>query len=103
MVLVDDEQSVGGFASDGADEPFGVGVGLRTSRWDFHDFDTSVGEDGVERGGELACLCTAQKVIAAGQAGCLYSLMRPPRMRVRSTLRGVEVVRRGGVLLGFGW
>ncbi|MEV6712818.1 TRIC cation channel family protein [Lentzea sp. NPDC051208] len=30
--------------------------------------------------------CAARKVIAAGQAACLYSLMSPPRMRVRSTL-----------------
>jgi hypothetical protein len=30
--------------------------------------------------------CAARKVIAAGQAAFLYSLMRPPRMRVRSGL-----------------
>ncbi|WP_162470804.1 hypothetical protein [Saccharothrix deserti] len=34
MAFVDDEQSVGGLASDGADEPFGVAVGLRvTAQW----------------------------------------------------------------------
>ena len=29
--------------------------------------------------------CAARKVVAAGQAACLYSLISPPRMRVRST------------------
>ncbi|WP_238598097.1 hypothetical protein [Saccharothrix sp. ALI-22-I] len=54
MVFVEDEQSVGGFASGGACEPFGVAVGSRTPWWDLHDLDAGVGEDRVERGGELA-------------------------------------------------
>ncbi|MFI9811386.1 hypothetical protein [Saccharothrix variisporea] len=54
MVFVDDEQSVGDFASDGADESFGVGVGSWALWWDLHDLDTCAGEDRVERGGELA-------------------------------------------------
>ncbi|MCC8249746.1 hypothetical protein [Saccharothrix luteola] len=49
-----DEQSVGGFSSDGADEPFGVRVGSRTSWWHLYDLDAGGGEGGVERGGELA-------------------------------------------------
>src|ERR1041384_7065284 len=52
VVFVDDEQSVGGFASDGADEPLGVGVGSWTPWWDLHDLDAGGGEDRVERGGE---------------------------------------------------
>ncbi|MFE9750742.1 hypothetical protein ACFYOT_38040 [Saccharothrix saharensis] len=54
MVFVDDEQSVGDFASDDADEPFDVGVGSRAGWWDLHDLNAGGGEDRVERGGELA-------------------------------------------------
>ncbi|MFT7840724.1 hypothetical protein Q5530_31680 [Saccharothrix sp. BKS2] len=54
MVFVDDEQAVGGFASGGSDEPLGVGVGSQAPWWDLHDLDACVGEDRVERGGELA-------------------------------------------------
>ncbi|CCH32801.1 hypothetical protein ABZ816_30905 [Actinosynnema sp. NPDC047251] len=53
MVCVEDEQAGGGFASDGADEPFGVGVGSWTPWWDLHYLDVGVGEDRIERGGEL--------------------------------------------------
>ncbi|MDR6592537.1 hypothetical protein ACFFSW_25465 [Saccharothrix longispora] len=56
MVFVDDEQSVGGFASDGSDESFGVGVGSWALWWGLHDVDACVGEDRVERVGELAGL-----------------------------------------------
>jgi hypothetical protein len=31
-----------------------VAVGSRTPWWDLHDLDAGIGEDGVERGGELA-------------------------------------------------
>lgn len=52
VVLVENEQSVGGFASDGSDEPFGrrwlVDTVVGSSR-----LDARVGEDRVERGGEL--------------------------------------------------
>ena len=52
--LPDDEYAVGEFGSDGAHEPFGVAVRLRTPRRNSHDLDSRVGEDGVERCGELA-------------------------------------------------
>jgi hypothetical protein len=55
VTSADDEHAVGEFGSDGADEPFRVAVRLRAPRWDFHDSDASVGQNGVERGGELAC------------------------------------------------
>ncbi|GAB2968907.1 hypothetical protein GCM10027184_17390 [Saccharothrix stipae] len=51
--MVEDEQSVGGFASYGSDEPFGVGVGSRTPWRRLHDLDACAGETRVERGGEL--------------------------------------------------
>ncbi|MFC5058604.1 hypothetical protein [Saccharothrix xinjiangensis] len=47
-MFVDDGQSVGGFASDGADESFGVAVGSWAPWWDPHDLDAGVGEDRVE-------------------------------------------------------
>ncbi|MCC8246972.1 hypothetical protein [Saccharothrix luteola] len=49
----DDEQAVGDFSPDGADEPLGLDVGSRTPWWDLHDLDAGVGEGRVERGGEL--------------------------------------------------
>ncbi|MEU7528068.1 hypothetical protein AB0A74_20225 [Saccharothrix sp. NPDC042600] len=55
MVFVEDGQSVGGFASEGADESFGVGVGSWASWWDLRDVGAGGGEGRVERGGELAC------------------------------------------------
>jgi hypothetical protein len=54
VVSVDDEQPVGDLASDGADEPLGIAGGSRTPWRDLHDLDTGVGEDGVERSGDLA-------------------------------------------------
>ncbi|GAA1291437.1 hypothetical protein GCM10009634_43740 [Saccharothrix xinjiangensis] len=54
MVFVEDGQALGDFVSDGADEPFGVGVDSWTPWWDLHDLDAGGGEDYVERGGELA-------------------------------------------------
>ncbi|NGY66483.1 hypothetical protein G7043_47145 [Lentzea sp. NEAU-D13] len=48
MTLVDDEQSVGELASDGADESFGVAVGSRAPWRDLHDVDAGVGQDRVE-------------------------------------------------------
>jgi hypothetical protein len=54
VVFVDDEQPVGDLAPDGADEPLGITVGSRTPWRDLHDLDTGVGEDGVERSGDLA-------------------------------------------------
>ena len=56
----EDEHAVGEFGSDGADEPFRVAVRLRAPRRNLHDFDSGVGEDGVERGGELAGAVTHQ-------------------------------------------
>src|SRR5215203_2268185 len=54
VVFAEDEDAVGEFASDGQDEAFGEAVRSRTSRWDLHGVDPGAGEDGVERGGELA-------------------------------------------------
>ncbi|GAB2968881.1 hypothetical protein GCM10027184_17340 [Saccharothrix stipae] len=54
VVFVKDEQAVGGFVSDGADEPFGVGVSSRTICWDLRDLDAFTREDGIERGSGLA-------------------------------------------------
>jgi hypothetical protein len=47
--------------------------------------------------------CAARKVIAAGQAAYPYSLMSPPRMRVRSSLRVVRSCTAAGVLLDYWW
>ena len=53
MPFAEDQDAVGEFGSGGPDESFGEAVRPWTSRWDLHDVDARVGEDGVERGGEL--------------------------------------------------
>jgi hypothetical protein len=54
MTLPEDEHSVSEFGSHCPDEAFGVCVGLRIQGLDLDDLDPSVGEHGVERGGELS-------------------------------------------------
>ncbi len=68
VALVDDEQSVSDFASDGPDEPLGVGVGSRASWWDLHDLNAGGGEDRVERGGELTGPVADEEPEAVGLA-----------------------------------
>jgi hypothetical protein len=52
--FAEDQDAVGEFGSGGQDEAFGVAVRPGTSWWDLHGVDACVGQDGVERGGELA-------------------------------------------------
>jgi hypothetical protein len=54
VTFAEDQDAVGEFGSGGADEAFGDAVRSRTSRWDLHGVDAVTGQDGVERGGELA-------------------------------------------------
>ena len=54
VVFAEDQDAVSEFGSGGADEAFGVAVGSGTSWWDLHGLDAGAGENGVERGGELA-------------------------------------------------
>ena len=60
MTSADDQYAVGEFGSDGSQEPFRVAVRLRATGWNLHDFDSRVGQDGVERSGELAGAGTHQ-------------------------------------------
>jgi len=76
LVFVEDEQSVGGFSSDGADEPFGVGVGSRTPWW------SSVRRRGRRR--------------QAGRTGHLAAVTG-----ARAVDRGVGSTRPRGWLRGF--
>jgi hypothetical protein len=46
--LVDDQHTVGGFGSEGSDEPLGEAVRLRTPRWNPDHLDAHIGEDSVE-------------------------------------------------------
>ena len=54
MAFAEDQDAVGELGSGGEDEAFGVTVRSRISRWDLHGVDAGVGQDGVERPGELA-------------------------------------------------
>jgi hypothetical protein len=53
--FAEDQDAVGEFGSGGQNESFGEAVRSRTARWNLHGVDPDAGEDGVERGGELAC------------------------------------------------
>src|SRR3954463_4352798 len=52
--LAEDQHAVGEFGSQGADEPFGETVRPRTPRWNSDHLDAHIGEDSVERCGELS-------------------------------------------------
>ena len=48
VAFVVDEDSVGAFGPDAADEPFGVAVGSWCARWNLDRFDAFGGEHGIE-------------------------------------------------------
>jgi hypothetical protein len=54
MLLAEDQDAVGELGPGGEDESFGEAVRSRAARRDLHDVDPRAGQDGVERGGELA-------------------------------------------------
>jgi len=54
VALVDDQHAVGQFGSQGADEPFGEAVRSWAPGRNADYLDAHIGQDGVERGGELA-------------------------------------------------
>src|SRR5215203_3299328 len=54
VALAEDQDAVSEFGSGGQDESFGEAVCSWRSRWDLHCVDPGAGQDGVERGGELA-------------------------------------------------
>jgi len=54
VALSEDQHPVGEFCSHGADESFGVAVGLWAPGRDLQDRDAGVGDNGVEGCGELA-------------------------------------------------
>jgi hypothetical protein len=54
VALAEDEHPVGELGTGGEHEPFGVGVHARTAGGDLEDLDARVGQDRIERGGELA-------------------------------------------------
>jgi hypothetical protein len=60
MTSAEDQHAIRYFGSDGAHEPLGVAICLRAPRWNSHNLDSGVGQDGVERGGELAGAVTNQ-------------------------------------------
>jgi hypothetical protein len=52
--LVEDQDSVGEFGSDGSDEPFGETVRPRTTRRNLDHLDAHIGQDGIEGCCELS-------------------------------------------------
>jgi len=54
VALAEDQHPIGELGASGEYEPLRVGVRPRTAGRDLEDLDAGVGEDGVERSGELA-------------------------------------------------
>ena len=54
VAFAEDQDAVSELGSNGQDEAFGEAVRSRTARRDLHGIDAGAGQDGVERGGELA-------------------------------------------------
>jgi hypothetical protein len=51
--FTEDQHPVGYFRPDGEYEPFCVGIRARTPGWNLHGGDACIGQDRIERGGEL--------------------------------------------------
>jgi hypothetical protein len=51
--LTEDQDAIGEFGSGGQHESFGEAVGSRAARRNLHGVDARIGQDSVERGGEL--------------------------------------------------
>src|SRR6478609_7949984 len=64
--LAEDQDAVGELGSGGQHEAFGEAVRARTSRWDLDGVDPGAGQDGVERGAELAGAVADQELEAGG-------------------------------------
>ena len=54
--------------ANGADEPFGVRVQIRTSRWEADHFDPNIGEESAERGGVERIAVEDQEALAEEEA-----------------------------------
>jgi hypothetical protein len=53
MPLAEDQHSVGDLGPGSEHEPFRISVRSRAARRDLHDLNAGIGQDGVERRGEL--------------------------------------------------
>ena len=76
MSFAEDQDAVGEFGSGGQDEAFGEAVRSRTSRWDLHGVDPGAGDDGVERGGELAGAVAHEERKVAARSSRFISRLR---------------------------
>jgi hypothetical protein len=69
VALVVDQHPVGALGADAADEPLGITVRPRRSRWGLDDLDVLGHEHGVERAGELGVSVPDQKPEGADLKG----------------------------------
>jgi hypothetical protein len=96
MSLAEDQHRVGDLRPGGEHEPFRVSVHARTSGRDLHGLDTSVGQDCVERLGELPGPVPDQEPEARGAITQIHQqvadLLDSPRaVRVRCDPEDVHV------------
>jgi hypothetical protein len=66
MPLAEDEHPVGDLGPGGEHEAFRVSVRTRAAGRDLHGLDTGIGQDGVERFGELPGPVADQELEAGG-------------------------------------
>jgi hypothetical protein len=64
MPLAEDQHPVGDLGPGGEHEPFRVSVRARAPGRGLHGFDTGIGQDGVERRGELPGSVADQEPVA---------------------------------------
>ncbi|MDT4963614.1 MAG: hypothetical protein QOF87_3261 [Pseudonocardiales bacterium] len=65
LPIVEDQHPVPAFSADGADPPFGVGVGLRRTRRTTQHRDADISEHGIEARAELRVSIADQEPEAA--------------------------------------
>jgi hypothetical protein len=93
--LVEDQDAVGEFGSDGSDEPFGGTVCPRTTRTNPHHLDAHIGQDGIERCCELSGPISYQEpklgeVIAEVHHQVVDLLGGPTAVRIRGRAQQVH-------------
>ena len=89
VAFAEDEHPVGELGPGGEHEPFRVGVRARVAGRDLHGPDPGVGQDGVERVGELPGPVTDQVAEVRGAVTEVHQ-------EVAGLLRGPGPVRVGG-------
>jgi hypothetical protein len=82
MPFAEDQHSVSDVRPGGEHESFRIGVRARAPGWDHHGFDAGVGQDCVERLGELAGPVADQEPEAGGALRICCTVQGPSGLAV---------------------